>query len=118
MRNIRRITSDDSGAESRWYGLASYLFPQVVGIGKFQVLGRYSQKTDDAYTAAISTTVLGVTTTDYTAVQQDKIKTSEFNLNYVIKSFNARIGLYYLNQKDDTADTSKKEYGLKLQLQM
>lgn len=86
-----------------WYGLASYLFPQVVGVGKVQVLGKYSQKTTDA--------------TD-TAPLQDKLKTAEFNVNYIIKSFNARVGFYYLNQKDDVADTSKKEFGLKLQLQM
>src|ERR1017187_1801231 len=31
-----------------WYALASYLFPQVIGIGKFQLLGKYSDKTFDA----------------------------------------------------------------------
>jgi len=84
-----------------WYGLASYLFPQVIGIGKVQVLGKYSQKTTDAFAAA----------------PEDKLKTAEVNLNYIIKDFNARTGLYYLNQKDDVADTTKKEVGLKLQLQ-
>jgi hypothetical protein len=39
-------------------------------------------------------------------------------LNYIIKSFNARVGFYYLNQKDEIADTSPNEFGLKLQLQM
>jgi hypothetical protein len=86
-----------------WYGLASYLFPQVIGIGKFQVLGKYSQKTIDA---------------NATTPEQDKLKTTEANLNYVIKTFSVRMGLYFLNQKDDIADTSKKEFGLKLQLQM
>jgi hypothetical protein len=101
-----------------WYGLASYLFPQPVGIGKFQVLGKYSQKTTDSYTTETTTTVAGVTTAQFTTAPQDKLKTAEFNLNYIIKTFNARVGLYYLNQKDDVADTSKKEVGLKLQLQM
>jgi hypothetical protein len=85
-----------------WYGLGSYLFPQVIGIGKIQLLGRYGQKTEDA--------------TAFTA--KDKIKTGEINVNYIIKSFNARVGLYYLNQSDDLPDSSKKEYGLKLQLQI
>jgi hypothetical protein len=84
-----------------WYVLPAYLFPQVIGIGKVQVLGKYSQKTTDAFAAAPA----------------DKLKTAEFNLNYIIKSFNARTGLYYLNQKDDVLDTTKKEVGLKLQLQ-
>jgi hypothetical protein len=85
-----------------WYGLCSYLFPQVVGIGRIQLLGRYGQKTEDATAEAPS----------------DKIKTSEINVNYIIKSFNARVGLYFLNQSDDVPDKSKKEYGLKLQLQI
>jgi hypothetical protein len=101
-----------------WYGLGSYLFAQQVGIGKFQVLGKYSQKTTDAYTTEIATSVDGVTTEALSTSPQDKLKTAEFNLNYIIKTFNARVGFYYLNQKDDLADTSKKEYGLKLQLQM
>jgi hypothetical protein len=86
-----------------WYGLASYLFPQVIGYGKIQLLGKYSQKSIDA-TA--------------TTPVEDKLKTSEVNVNYIIKSFNARVGFYFLNQKDDVADTSKKEFGLKLQLQI
>jgi len=91
-----------------WYGLASYLFPQVIGIGKFQLLARYGQKTEDA-TLATATTP---------AAARDKIKTTELNINYIIKSFNARVGLYLLNQSDDVPDNSKKEYGLKLQLQI
>jgi hypothetical protein len=85
-----------------WFGLASYLFPQVVGIGKIQLLGKYAQKSINATATSTS----------------DKLKTSEINVNYIIKSFNARVGLYFLNQKDDVVDTSKKEFGLKLQLQI
>lgn len=99
-----------------WYGLASYLFPQVVGIGKFQVLGKYSDKTVDS-------------------ALHGSLKTTEVNLNYVIKSFNARVGFYYLHQSsimDVTSElgngtlvetttldhTTPTEFGLKLQLQM
>jgi hypothetical protein len=85
-----------------WYGLASYLFPQVVGIGKVQILGKYSHKSIDATSLTPS----------------DEVKTSEVDLNYVIKGFNARVGLYFLDQKDDVSDLSKQEYGLKLQLQI
>jgi hypothetical protein len=91
-----------------WYGQASYLFPQVIGIGKIQLLGRYSQKTIDS--------TLGFD--DETPTLSDKIKTTEVDANYVIKSFNARVGFYFLNQKDQVVDTSKKEFGLKLQLQI
>jgi hypothetical protein len=90
-----------------WYGQVSYLFPQVVGIGKIQLLGRYSQKTVDS--------MLEI---DAPPAQSDKVKTAEFDANYIIKAFNARVGFYFLNQKDQVADTSKKEFGLKLQLQI
>ena len=93
-----RLTSATSS--DGWYGLAAYVFPMVVGIGKFQILGKYSQKTID------------------TLPVDDKLKTTEVNLNYIIKSFSARVGFYYLNQKDRNRDTAPNEFGLKLQLQM
>lgn len=100
--------SHDNGLTSAtpsdgWYGLASYLFPEVVGIGKFQVLGKYSEKSVDATSTTPS----------------DKIKTTELNVNYIIKEFSARVGVYYLNQKVDLSTASTpSEFGLKLQLQM
>lgn len=93
-----RLTSATSS--DGWYGLAAYVFPVVVGIGKFQILGKYSQRTID------------------TLPVYDKLKTTEVNLNYIIKSFSARIGFYYLNQRDQNLGTSPNEFGLKLQLQM
>jgi hypothetical protein len=83
-----------------WYGLVAYVFPQVVGVGKFQILGKYSDKTID------------------TAPSSSSLKTTELNLNYIIKDFNARVGLYYLNQKDDLTGISPDEFGVKMQLQM
>ena len=86
-----------------WYALASYLFPEVIGIGKFQLLGKYSDKTFDATALTPS----------------NHMKTDEINVNYIIKEFSARVGAYYLNQADDLPSApSKKEIGLKLQLQM
>jgi hypothetical protein len=83
-----------------WYGLAAYVFPVMVGIGKFQILGKYSRKTLDTWPV------------------DDKLKTTEVNLSYIIKSFSARVGFYYLNQKDQNLGTSPNEFGLKLQLQI
>jgi hypothetical protein len=86
-----------------WYALASYLFPQVIGIGKFQLLGKYSDKTFNA-TALIPS---------------NQLKTSEVNVNYIIKEFSARVGAYYLYQTESLPGTkSPKEFGIKLQLQM
>ena len=93
-----RLTSATSS--DGWYGLAAYVFPVVVGIGKFQILAKYSQKTID------------------TLPVDDKLNTTEVNLNYIIKNFSARVGIYYLNQKDQNLRTSPNEFGLKLQLQM
>jgi hypothetical protein len=97
-------------ASNGWYGLASYLFPQVIGIGKFQILGKYSDKTFDT-------------------APRGSLKTTELNVNYIIKTFSARVGFYYLHQSVDVAttsggnatvlqQTSPHEFGLKLQLQM
>ena len=57
--------------------LGSYLFPQEVGTGKIEILGKYAEASFDR----------GVTAADIYYTQ----KTSEANLNYVIKEFNARI---------------------------
>ena len=89
-----------------WYGLGSYLFPQQIGIGKIQLLAKYSQKTTDAGVA------------NDTAIAADKLKTLEINANYLIKPYNARVGWYYLHQTDDLGKISPHEIGLKLQLQM
>jgi len=86
-----------------YYLLAAYLIPAQVGIGKFQVLGKAGKAT---YEAPVGGNV------DQT--------TTEFNLNYVMKSFNARASLYYLDMSYDPSlgvrDVSK--IGLGLQVQM
>jgi hypothetical protein len=110
-------------ASHGWFGLGAYLFPQVVGIGRFQLVAKYSQKTVDA--GFHETTVDGVLAD--TPVAGNKIKTFEFNANYLIKPYQARVGFYYLHQKENLDDffstpgiglTSAHEFGLKLQLQM
>jgi hypothetical protein len=83
-----------------WYLLAGYLFPQPVGIGKFQVLGKYGEATYDFLTG------------------DTKQKTSELDLNYVIKQFNARISAFYIETKFDNLTPDKKQFGLGLQVQI
>jgi hypothetical protein len=90
------------------------------------VLAKYSQKTVDA--GFDETIVNGFIST--TPVAANKIKTLEINANYLIKPYNARVGFYYLHQKQQLNDyyytplapaigpTSAHEIGLKLQLQM
>jgi len=95
--------SFDNASSDGWYVLASYLFPQVIGIGKFQLLGKYSDKTFDATATTVS----------------NQLKTDEVDVNYIIKTFSARVGMYYLYQTDSLpAALTGKEFGIKLQLQM
>jgi hypothetical protein len=81
--------------------LGAYLFAGEAGPGKLQLLAKYGQATYDFF---------GVD------LDQD---TMEFDVNYLIKTFNARISLYYLDKSFDPevgGDTST--IGLGLQIQM
>jgi len=98
--NVESEFQHDNGlinSSHGWSGTAAYIFPQAVGIGKIQVLGKYVDKT----THGIS---------DFTS------KTKEFNLNYLIKGFNARVGAFYLDS--DVVGGTARTIGAKLQLQM
>jgi hypothetical protein len=64
-----------------FYVLGAYLFPMQLGIGQLQVLGKFA-KADYDFGAGIDD------------VEQ---RTSEFNLNYIIKDFNARISLFVID---------------------
>jgi hypothetical protein len=91
--------SDEGG-----YVLGSYLFPKLSGPGRFQVLGKYAKaKFSD-----------GVTPLDFTFNQ----KTTEINLNYLIKQFNARVMIFYKDTRFDAVRTDFKQVGVGLQIQM
>jgi hypothetical protein len=87
-----------------WYGLASYLFPQVIGYGKFQVLAKYAHAKYEFDTSPI----------------EDTQKTKDFELNYIIKDFKARVSLYYIDFKYDQqiVAANHKQYGIGVQLQL
>jgi hypothetical protein len=91
------LAADSDG----YYALVSYLFPQVIGIGKIQLLGKYSHA-------------------KYSDPVVDTEKTYDGEINYIIKAFNARVSLYYLDTKYDNnaVGASGKSYGLGLQVQM
>jgi hypothetical protein len=84
-----------------WYVLGAYLFPGAAGPGKFQILGKYGQATYDFAAADLD---------------QD---TLELDVNYLIKQFNARISLYYVDKSfDPIVGADSKTIGLGLQIQM
>jgi hypothetical protein len=88
-----------------YYVLGSYMFPQVVGVGRFQPLVKYAHANYTFDTGPSPT---------------DTQKTVDVELNYIIKQFNARVSLYYLDVKydHDVAGIDHKVVGLGLQLQM
>ena len=45
-------------------------------------------------------------------------KTTEVDLNYVLKQFNARLMIFYLDTRFDAVRTNFKKFGVGLQLQM
>lgn len=83
------------------YGLASYLFPKQVGIGKFEILGKYAKA-------------------EFThgATQNYNQKTTEVNFNYVIKQFNARVMSFYRDTRFNILKSNYWQAGLGLQFQM
>ena len=83
-----------------WYLLGAYLFPGS-DKGKFQVLAKYGQANFDFGPADLD---------------QD---TLEVDLNYLIKTFNARISLYYLDKSfDPDVGGDSQTVGVGLQIQM
>lgn len=85
-----------------YYVLAAYLFPQPVGIGRFQLLGKYGEATFET---------LGLPDVDQ--------ETTEINLNYIIRGFKARVSLFYIDTSfDPSTGADSKQYGIGLQLQL
>ena len=83
------------------YALGSYLFPQVVGPGKFEILGKYAKA-------------------EFTHGKSPSYhqKTTEINFNYVIKQFNARVMSFYKDTRFNTVRTNFWQLGVGLQIQM
>ena len=93
------------GLDQGGYILASYLFPPRKGMtGRFEVLGKFAK-------AAFSH---GLTATD---VDYDQ-KTTELNINYVIKQFNARAMFFYLQKNFSAVHANDKQVGVGFQVQM
>jgi hypothetical protein len=94
-----RYRTDDGG-----YVLASYLFPTVVGIGKFEVLGKFAKARFRQ----------GITSVDADFDQ----KTTELNLNYVIRQFNARMMIFFKDTRFNAVRPNSKQFGVGMQVQM
>lgn len=93
------------GTDQGGYALASYLFPPVMGMtGRLEVLGKFARATFRN----------GITALDRDYDQ----KTTEFNFNYVIKQFDARVMLFYLQKNFTAVLPNDKQIGVGIQVQM
>jgi len=83
------------------YILGSYLFPKKVGVGNFQLLGKFAKA---EFTHGVQA--------NYNQ------KTTEVNFNYVIKEFNARVMTFYRNFSFNGIRQDFQQAGIGLQVQM
>jgi hypothetical protein len=85
------------------YGLVSFLVPKQVGVGKFQLLGKYAvaQFTDGLLSAP-----------------SYRQKTDEVDFSYIIKQFDARLMSFYRDTRYNAVKSNDWEAGVGLQLQI
>ena len=93
------------GTDQGGYVLASYLFPPAAGMtGRLEILGKFAK--------ASFRNGLTVIDRDYDQ------KTTELNFNYVIREFNARVMVFYLQKNFSAVQANDKQIGVGFQLQM
>jgi len=88
------------------YGLASFLIPKAVGMGKFELLGKYAiaEFTDGLIAEGANPSY--------------RQNTTEINLNYVIKQFDARVMSFYRDTRFNSVRGNNWQAGIGLQLQL
>jgi hypothetical protein len=88
-----------------YYVLGSYLLPRPTGIGKIQLLAKIAHAEYSQFD---------------TSPLDDAQRTQDFELGYIIKDFNARISLYWIQFHYDNqlAGMDHRLLGLGVQLQM
>jgi hypothetical protein len=95
-----RYRTNDGG-----YVLGAFLFPTPAGPGRFEALGKFAQARFRDGISSIDS--------DYDQ------KTTELNLNYVLRQFNARVMVFFKDTRfDDAVRTDFMQFGVGLQFQM
>jgi hypothetical protein len=92
------------GTDDGAYVLGAFLFPPLVGAGRFELLAKYAHARFRE----------GITPGDLDYDQ----KTTELDLNYVIRQFNARVMLFFKDTRFDAVRTDFMQFGVGLQIQM
>jgi len=92
------------------YGLVSFLFPEKIGIGKVEILGKYAgaQFTHGLPLGSLT----GPVHPNY------RQKTTEVDLSYIIKQFDARVIAYGKNTTFNGVQTNFWDAGVGLQFQL
>lgn len=85
------------------YGLASFLFPKPIGMGKIELLGKYA---------------IAEFTGGLAGAPSYRQNTTEVNLSYVIKQFDARVMSFYRNGSYNHVVANNWQAGVGLQLQL
>jgi hypothetical protein len=93
------------GTDQGGYVLGSYLFPPVAGMtGRLEILGKFAKASFR---------------NGFTALDRDyDQKTTELNFNYVIREFNARVMVFYLQKNFSAVQANDKQVGVGFQVQM
>jgi hypothetical protein len=103
---IGRVGYDSNFGKSEGaYGLASFLIPKEVGIGKFEILGKYAIA---EFTDRVASAGAG-------SYRQN---TGEVNFDYIIKQFDARVMSFYKDTRFNAVQKNTWEVGVGLQLQI
>jgi len=92
------------------YGLVSFLFPKQIGIGKFEVLGKYAQA---QFTKGIP--LMGEAPGVHPSYHQ---QTTDAEVGYIIKQFDARVFAFGEHVGFNSVNTNYWMGGLGLQLQL
>ena len=92
------------GTDDGGYLLGAFLFPQLVGVGRFEVLGKFAEARFREGTTPLDA--------DYNQ------KTTEIDFNYVIKQFNARVMSFFKDTRFDAVRPNFWQIGVGLQIQI
>ena len=92
------------------YGLASFLFPKQIGIGKIEALGKFAE--------AQFTHGIPLGTESKAVFASNRQKTTDVEIGYIMKQFDARLFAYGENVTFNAGMGNYWDAGLGLQLQL
>jgi hypothetical protein len=82
--------------------LGSFLFPSTSGAGRFEILGKW-----------------GIATFSGVLPEDEEQTTTEINLNYLLRQFNARVMMFFQDTRFElTEEANSRRVGAGLQIQM